>query len=86
MTEEYAAEYLGWNYSSPYDFYNIPEENRQECMEEIKGAIDNWFAVVDDSGMLKGFYEFSFHEEQGRESDGNRSGYAAGGDRKRYGT
>ena len=34
-------------------------------MEEIKGAIDNWFAVVDDSGMLKGFYEFSFHEEQG---------------------
>ena len=65
MTEEYAAEYLGWNYSAPYDFYNIPEENRQENMEEIKGAIDNWFAVADDSGMLKGFYEFSFHEEQG---------------------
>ena len=65
MTEEYAAEYLGWNYSAPYDFYNIPEKNRQECMEEIKGAIDNWFAVADDSGMLKGFYEFSFHEEQG---------------------
>lgn len=65
MTEEYAAEYLGWNYSAPYDFYNIPEENRQENMEEIKGAIDNWFAVADESGMLRGFYEFSFHEEQG---------------------
>ncbi|MFR6329133.1 MAG: GNAT family N-acetyltransferase [Eisenbergiella sp.] len=56
---------VSWlNYSAPYDFSTY-RKNRQECMEEIKGAIDNWFAVADDSGMLKGFYEFSFHEEQG---------------------
>lgn len=65
MTEDYAREYIGWEYEPPYDFYNIPKERHEEELQEILSVKPPaaWFAVLDSEKIMVGFFEFSFNEK-----------------------
>lgn len=61
MSRDHASEYIGWEYASPYEFYNIPLSCFDEAMDEISG--DNgmdYYSVLDEDAVLFGMFEFSF--------------------------
>lgn len=62
ITEDYAREYLSWEYEEPYKVYTIPAEHRDEELKEIQANIQNWFAVLDEQNNMIGFYEYRFPE------------------------
>jgi len=37
MTHDHALEYISWEYTPPYEFYNIPSSGFEETMDEILG-------------------------------------------------
>ncbi|AMV60350.1 Ribosomal-protein-alanine acetyltransferase [Pediococcus damnosus] len=62
MTTQQANEYLDWQYSEPYTFYNFPTSvNRIDLLNELLAGISDYYAILDDADQLFGIYEYQFH-------------------------
>ena len=59
MKDEEAVEISGWHYEPPYDFYDATSDpgDLQELLDP-KRRKEDYFSVLDEDGILIGFFQF----------------------------
>lgn len=55
MTEAYAAEIVSWQYSAPYDIYNLTKGDIATEINMLLSTDSPYYAVLDEGGELVGF-------------------------------
>jgi ribosomal-protein-alanine N-acetyltransferase len=61
MNDQYAKEIVDWHYDGTYSFYDIraDQEDLEEFMDSSNWS-DKYFAVLDKTDVLIGFFSFPF--------------------------